>query len=289
VNLLPSLTRHPVLRFATLAAAVLCAGATTRADNWQPNFTTGAVWHNNATNATGLDQIDSLQLRADLLAAQKYPLGRDDALQLSGHLGGDWWPRYNGLMTGAAGGRAEWRHTFGIAAHAPVFSVGGAADAIGAKETGRRGVATGLTAALSKRFNDLTRGTLSHEVTWMAARYGTYDAAASETKLEIDRDLNDLTRITFAGLFRDGDIVTYAEGTRPDLVALAPHRLDVDTFGRPMTAYRVDARTWGAKVAFARALDPDTALIVAYEWRDTKRQTLSFTNNLLSIALVHQF
>jgi hypothetical protein len=261
-----------------------------RADDWEPNLTTAALWHSNATNAdTTTDQIDSLQLQADLLASQRYAYSRDDSVHLAGHIAAEWWPRYNGLMTGAVGARAEWRHKFGISALAPTFSIGGAADAIAAKETGRRGVSTGVTVALRKRFNDLTRGTFSHEVGWMDARYGAFDRAASETTLEVDRDLTELTRLTFTVRFRDGDVVSYGSAGRAELEALAPQRVDVETFGRPMVAYRIDARSWSARVAFIRALDQDSAVIAAYEWRETERSTLSFVNNVVSVALVHQF
>ena len=279
--------------FASLAALGACAVLATlpaRADEWAPNLTMLAAWDSNVTNAdVSSDQIDSLQLKADLVASQRYPFGRDDSLHLTAHFAGDWWPRYNGLTSGAAGARAAWQHKFGVDAHAPIFSLEGAADAVAAKETGRRGVATAITAAVRKRFNNLTRGTLSHEVAWLDARYATYDRAASESSLEIERDLTDVTRLTFAARFRDGDIVSYAESPRADLAALAPNRIETTTFGRAMTAYRIDARTWIARVALTRALDEHSAIVVAYEWRDTKRDALKFVNNIVSVALVHQF
>ena len=101
-------------RFALIPAA-LATVATTQAaaDNWAPNLTATAAWHSNATYADrSSDQFESLQLNADILAGRRYPFGRDDALVLTGHFAGDWWPRYNDLTRGAAGGRAEWRHQF---------------------------------------------------------------------------------------------------------------------------------------------------------------------------------
>ncbi len=282
----------PSRAISLLALAATFAGfaALVRADDWSPNVSTTATWHSNVTNAEQTtDQIDSLELKLDLLSAKRYPMGRDDSLHLTVHLGGDWWPRYDGLTSGAAGGRAEWQHKFGTSALAPTVSLEGSADAIAAKETGRRGVLAGLTLAVRKRFNDLTRGKLSHEVTWLDSRYGTYDRTASETALEVDRDLTDLTRLTFGVRFRDGDIVTYATPPRPDLAALAPNQLDVETFGRPMRAYRIDARTWSARAALVHALDENSAILAAYEWRTTSRGSLSFVNNLVSISLVHQF
>jgi hypothetical protein len=262
----------------------------TRADDWAPNLNVTAAWDSNATNADEpSDQIDSLRLTGDILASQRYAFGRDDALYAAMHFGGEWWPRYNGLTSGTVGGRAEWRHQFGPDPRAPIVALEGFADAVIAKETGRRGVATGVLLSARKRFNDLTRGTVVHEISWFDARYGTYDRAASETSLELDRDLSPVMRITLTGRFRDGDVVSYASGARPDLEALAPQRVETGNFARTMTAYRIDAQTWSARAAFVRALDDSSAVVLGYEWRRTKRESFTFRNHILSVALIHQF
>ena len=287
-------TPPPLPRFVrTLHAAFLavgCALSAARADNWAPNITTSALWHNNVTNSEqSADQIDSLDLKLDLLSSQRYALGRDDTILATAHLGTDWWLRYRGYTTATAGGRGEWQHKFGANPLAPTLSLEGAADAILAKESGRRGVLASVTLALRKRFDELTRGAISHEVSYLDSHTGTFDATASETSLSVERDLNDVTRLTLAVRFRDGDVVTYATPPRPDLAALAPNQVDVDTFGRPMRAYRIDARTWSTRIGLARALDQSSAVIAAYEWRSSSRGSLTFTNNILSVSLVHQF
>ena len=282
----PAVSRHCAL----CASVLLALSSVGRADEWAPNLTVNAAWHSNATLADQTaDQLDSLQVNADLLSTQRYAYGRDDALYLTAHLAGDWWPRYNALLRGAAGGRAEWRHTFGPDPRALVVAIEGAADAVAAKESGRRGVSTGIIGSVRKRLDNLTRATLRHEVAWFDARYGTYDSAASETSFELDRDLNPVTRLTFTARFRDGDIVSYANGVRPDLEDRAPNRIETNTFDRLMTAYRMDAQTWSGRLALVRALDDNTAILVAYERRESKRGPLRFPDDLLSVGLVHQF
>jgi hypothetical protein len=277
-------------RFTSALVAVATVANFLRADDWAPNLTATATWHSNATLADrSSDQLESLQLNADILAGQRYPFGRDDALILTGHLAGDWWPRYSDLTRGAAGGRAEWRHQFGSDPRAPIVGLEGAADFVETKESARRGVGTSVTARVSKRFNDVTRATLRHEVAWFDARVGTFDSAASETSLELDRDLTSTTRLTFAARFRDGDIVTYASGVRPDLEDRAPNRIELNTFDRLMTAYRIDAATWSGRAALVRALDDSSAVVISYEYRSTTRGPLRFPDHLLSVALVHQF
>lgn len=277
-------------RLPHLLGLVLAASAATAADNWAPNFTGSAVWHSNATNADQSDdQLESLQLNADILASQRYPFGRDDSVRLSAHFAGDWWPSYRELLRGAAGGRAELRHQFGADPLAPVIAIEGAADIVETPESGRRGFSTGVKASLRKRLNDLTRATVWHEVSWYNARLGTYDFGASETAFEIDRDLTRTTRLTFAGSFRTGDILTYATGFRPDLEDRAPHRIETNTFDRPMTAYRIDALTWSGRLSLVRALDDSSAIQLAYEYRRSTRGPLSFPDHLLSVSIIHQF
>ncbi len=278
------------LALALILALVPSATQAAQPDDWAPNLTTTATWHNNAANSGHADdELGAFALQADLLSGKTYPFGRDDALRFTGHLGAEWWPRFKGLTQGAGGARAEWRHAFGTGQLAPTLSLEGAADAIAAKETGRRGVATGVTLVARKRLDPRTRFTLSHEVSRLAARYGLFDRTAHETTLALDRDFGDASRLSFSVHHRDGDFVTYATVPRPDLAALAPHSLDLDTFGRPMRAYRIDARTWTSRIAYTRALHEQAALVVAGEWRSTRRAALSVTNLLLSIAIVHQY
>jgi hypothetical protein len=281
--------RRGFRRLGIFAASALTV-AVARADDWAPNFTFSGTWNSNASNADrSSDQIDSLQFNADALAAKRYGFGRDDAVIFTGRMAGEWWPRYDQLLSGSVGGRAEWQHKFGVDALAPIFSVEGAADAVGTRETGRRGATLAATASLRKRFNDRTRVTLAHEVSWHNARFSVYDRYANETSLTLDHDVTPLTRFTLGARYRRGDVVSYATDARPDLVAISSHQLAVTTFDRDMTAYSVDARTWSARAALTRALDDNSAIILSYEWRDSRRSPLSFTNHLVSIALVHQF
>ena len=69
----------------------------------------------------------------------------------------------------------------------------------------------------------------------------------------------------------------------------APHRVETDTFDRPMTAYRIDAQSWSARLALVRAIDDSTALQLAYEHRSARRGPLRFPAHLLSVAMIHQF
>ena len=277
-------------RAAGLLLGSFLSAALAHAEDWAPNLTAMATWHSNATLAERSDdQLDSLQVTADMLAWERYELSRDDALRLSAHLAGDWWPRYRALLRGAAGGRGELRHRFGPDPLALEVAVEGAVDVVEARERGRRGIGTAGTLSLRKRFNPLTRATIAHEVSWFNAKLGVYDFGASETAVELDRDIGTVMRVTFTARFRTGDIVTYAAGDRQDLEDRAPHRIETNTFDRPLTAYRIDAQTWSGRLALVRALDDSTAIQAAYEHRASRRGPFRFPDHLLSVAMIHQF
>lgn len=270
--------------------AFLVITSALRADDWAPNITTTAGWNGNTTNADrAADRIGALHLGLELLSTHRYEAGRDDSFQITGHLGGDWWTRFRGLGTVATGARADWRHKFGVNAVAPILVVEAYVDAIAAKESGRRGMVSGVALSVRKRFNDLTRGSVAHEYSVLNASHGVFDRTANETTLEVDRDLTDVSRLLFTARFRRGDVVSYTSSPRADLATLARRQTDLDTFGQTMTAYRIDATTWSARVAFLRALSLQTAWVLAYEWRQTERGPLRFTNHVTSTAWVHQF
>jgi hypothetical protein len=273
-----------------LLAAALLSFTVARADDWAPNLTLTGTWNDNASNANvSSDRIGALVTEADLLASQRYNFGLGDSIHPAVHIGGEWWPRFNNLNRAAFGGRVEYRHKFGVGAFVPILSVELGADAVLAQETGRRGTSTGLTLALRKRFNDAWRGTLSHEFARHDARFAVYDRVGNETTIELARELTDVARFTFALRYRNGDVLSHGTPPRPDLVALAPNRMPVETFGRPMVAYSIDARTIAAKAAVIRALDESSALILAYEYRNTEKSPLRYVNHLVSLGLVHQF
>lgn len=278
------------LRHLAVCVAAFAALRAPAADPWAPNLTLAGTWHDNATNAIDeADQLDSLQLTADLLSWRDYELGRHDTLRLTAHLAGDGWPRYRRLLSGAAGGRAEWRHTLGTDPFAPTFSVEAAGDAFFAAERGRSGTTSALTAALRKRFNPHLRGAVLHEVGRHDARHAVYDRTSSETTLELGFDVSPASRLTLAARYRDGDVVSYATSPSAELASVTRVAESVNTFNRPHVASSFNARTWAARAAYLRAFDDASALVIAYEVRNTRAQPVRFTNQLLSVSIVHQF
>ena len=279
--------RRVVLCVSAWLALVAFADA---ADDWAPNIAFNTAWHSNASLADrSVDQIDAVQIFGEILASRRRELNPTDTTQITARLAGDWWPSYRGLTRGIFGGRAEWWHRFGPRSQALEIGIRGALDGVTAVEYARNGFGLGGLATVRKRFNDFTRATLSYEYLWFDAQRGAFDSNSNEFAVELERDLNPATRVTFKARYRSGDIVSYASGSRPDLVALAKSQLDVTTFERPMTAYRIDANTWSGRVALIHALDHSTALILSYDPYVSDEDSLRLTNHVLAVSAVYQF
>lgn len=278
---------------ALLAAAFLGTAATAThaaSTDWAPNVTWTGAWHSNATNApASADKLDSLQLNADLLSSRDYQLGASDTIRLTAHLNGDYWPRYRKLLTGAAGGRAEFRHTFGVDALAPSFSIEAGADSVWSGERAREGTSSFASAAIRKRLNDRLRATLSHEVGRLDARGAVYDRTSNETSLEFGYDLTPKSRLTLTARYRSGDIVSYSDPNSLALLAGGRDSVITDTFDRPLRAAAYDARTVSGRVAYVRAFDDASALVIAFEARKNRADSLRFNNEILSVGIIHQF
>lgn len=260
------------------------------AADWAPNITTAATWNSNTTNASrSTDVIGALQLRADFAASQRVAIGSADALVLEVDLGTEAWPRFNGLDRAALGPRFTWQHKFGLGAFAPVFSFALAADAIATKESARRALAGSMVFAVRQRLDSVTRIALTHERAREDAREFVFDRSGAETAVTLSRDLDGPWSLAFAARWRAGVVQSYATPPRPDLVALARVRVPNATFDRPLVTYSLDAHTVTGALAVTRTLDSATALTFAYEWRDTTRRPLRYTNHLVSATLARQF
>jgi hypothetical protein len=268
----------------------LTAFAAAPVTDWSPNATYTVAWQGNVSNGEAVwDRISALELGADVLASSQYALSPSDAVHTSLHLGADWYPRFYHLTTGAAGARVDWQQTFGPDAQAPVFTVQGSVDGVPAVEVARRALLTAVDLRLGKRFGSAWRAAISQRFEQNNARAAVFDRRSSQTTLEVSRDINETTRLTVSARWRDGDVVTYAQYRRPDLLAIAKHTAALRTFREAMTAYSADARTGAARVALVHATSDETAVILAYEYAQTKGTGLRFENQTIALSFIRQY
>jgi len=274
----------------TLSAIVVFTPSLAAAPaGWAPNLTATATWDDNVTNANhSTDIIGALAFAANFAAAQRISLDHDDSLVLTAHVSGESFPEFTALDRASVGAQTAWRHKFGIGAQAPIFSVEFSGDASTARETDRSGLGAGVAFAWRQRFGESTLVALSQDFSRFDARGAVFDRSASETALVVTQTLADRWSFSATVRFRQGDVLSYATPPRPDLVALARIRSPVNTFGRPMVAYSLDAHTLGGALALTRTLDDRTSLALAAEYRATGHAALRYVNRLVSVALSRQ-
>ncbi len=273
-----------------LALLPLTAFAAAPAGDWSPNLTTSFAWQNNLSNGEAVwDRFTTLQVGADVLASKQYQLAPYDAAHVSLHLGGDWVPRFNDLDRALGGLRGDWQHTFGHGGISPVFTFEAAADGVAARESARRGWQSAATLRLAQQLGTAWRAAVSERFEQYSANRSVFDRHSNETAVEVGRDINDVTRLTLIGRWRNGDVVTYAQYNRPDLRAIARASEPLDTFRHPMTAYATSADTVAGKLALIHATSDETAMILSYEYARTSRPGLRFANQTIAVSFVRQY
>lgn len=278
------------LLLSLLSLAPLAVFAAAPTDDWSPNLTAGVAWQNNLSHGEAVwDRISTLQVNADLLASSKYQAGLGDVFHATIHLGGDWVPRFSKLNGGVGGVRGDWQHTFGTDLFAPVFTAELSGDGVATSESARRGAEGAFTLRVAKRFRTGWRTAISERFDANHANSEVFRNRSSETAIEVGRDLNDSTRVTLTGRWRNGDVVTYAQYDRPDLLAIARASEALDTFRTAMTAYAMRAQTVSGRLALVRATSEETATILSYEYGRTTRSGLRFATQTIALSLVRQY
>jgi hypothetical protein len=277
-------------RSLLLFVAPLCLHAAAPTADWAPNLDASMDWINNASNGEAVwDRVDALRFRADSLSSGKYDLGRSDAAHLSIHLAGDWFPRFLKLDSAAAGARVDWQHTFGADEWAPVFTAEAGGDYVAVVESGRRGTDGFANFKLAKKFGQAWHVAVNEKLDRYRAKQSVFDSTSRESALEVSRDINPDTRISLSGRWRDGDVVTYAQFRRPDLLAIAHDYARLTTFKLHQTAYAIDGRTVAGRLAVVHATAEDTAVVLSYEYSSTRHTGLKFANQIFSLGFVRQY
>ena len=276
-----------LVAFALLLPQILAAAAPA---GWVTRTEATASWDSNIANANlETDIVGALLLKARADAARRVSLRPGEGLITTFGAGIESVPRYNGLDQARADLDVAWQHKFGLGAFAPTFGIHGGAGLIGARESGRAGWTgtTGIT--WNKRLDEVTQSALAAHWDWEDAVESVFDRSAFELSMRVDRDLGEKWRTTFESFYRSGDVVSSATPPRPDLVALAPKRLSIDTFGPVRTAYSIDGKTWSGSLGLSRVLSPTTLATLTYQYRETQSGRLRYLNHLVSAAWVRQF
>lgn len=272
--------------FPPLALILLAAFSA----GWSSDVQTTVEWNSNVSNANAAaDRIDAVALRADANGSVRYSLGTNDAITPAIHVGVDAWPQFAELTSVVSGFGVTWERKLGLGPFVPIVSAAAAADRINVHNSDLSGGRYTGTIGIRKRWEETTQYAAKVEFARRESRDAVYRGQSTTLTLIVDHDLSDRVRLELTPYWRTGAVVSYATPPRPDLVALAPNRDSVETFGRPMVAYGIEARSYGSVAALVYSLGDAASLSLAYELRETNRASIRYGNQLVSVSFVRQF
>ncbi|AOS44747.1 hypothetical protein Verru16b_01815 [Lacunisphaera limnophila] len=249
------------------------------------------VWQDNVTNA---------ERPSDLIGAWQWHTALSTEIAHAGAGGHRWrssagvrtevWPRFEGLNLVAPGVAGAWEYKPGVGPYRPVFSADGETEWIAAQEAARAGWAGALRLRMRQRLGAAWEFSAGHEWRRLDAHGMAFDRTGREWfgRLEYVPVRDWILALEAAE--RVGDVVSYSQPPRPDLVAIGKPITFVDTFEQssPWIAYYFRARTRSGAVEVMRRFGRAT-LTLRYEFRDTVHAGPGYRNRLTAVRYAVPF
>ncbi len=264
-------------------------GAATLAAEARRSVALDVTWQDNLTNAERAgDRFDGLVLGATARQGLVRRLPGNHVFTPEAQVRVEWVPEVSGLSAAAVGGTLGWQRKMGLGRR-PIVTAAAGAQGVVTRERDRQGVEISGRVGVQQRLASALRADANVELLRRVARETVFDRTVRRGAVQLHWDVAPRATLSVHGFVQTGSALSHATPPRPDLVALARTRLPVTTFGRPMVAYALRARTAGYGLAGAFELTPALALRGAWEHADTRRGPLRYRNQLVSASLVHQF
>jgi hypothetical protein len=262
-----------------VAACVWCTTSGSFAD-WIAHFEADGAYESNVSNSDRReDRLDDFSVRGSAQIGRSVHLTRD--LRLSGtlDLGAERFSEFDDFSHVSAGATLTLRYRFGLGADAPFLRVEARTAWIDFNDALQDGVRSNASVTVGKRVFarlDLQAGYGFDDA---AARADLYDQQGHSGFLRAAFDFTETTQLVADCSIRRGDVVAYAQPPRPDLVALAVHRVEVDAFGSAYTAYNFEATTHRAGLTIQQALTRQLGVTIGYAWQRTMRSHVEYTGH----------
>jgi hypothetical protein len=238
------------------------------------------TWDDNLSNSDrDSDRIDGLMAAMLVDGSTRRSLAHGNSLTLGVRLQYETAWDYRRLGLGTFGGTLGGDHKFGIGPFAPVAGVTLGLDTLAASETDRIGLQALGNLHARFRLGNATVAEVRGEFTRRGARNAVFDGSAREGIVLLTQDAGEPWQFTATLKARQGDVVSYANPPRPDLVAEAGSIASLDTFGTARTAYTLDARSLAGGLSVAYRAGSGLTFSAGYEDRDTRRGTLRYRNH----------
>lgn len=267
-----------------LAALALCLATSARAD-WIRDFAITGLYNDNVSNSNlSADKLDDFAFDASVRLGKFAELSSAVKVSFTLDFDSRLWANYADLDNLRVGATASLRYRFGLGAMAPFLRLEAGVHYAGFNQDLQDGSRYRVALVAGKRFTDRLEAQAAFLFDAADTQSRLYDQVGFGVSIHASFNLTSSTQLTADYTFRHGDVVSYAVPPRPELAALANDRAGVTTFGTPYVAYNIDATTNSFAVGINQALTRTLGFSLRYEFSETSRSTIHYTNNVFTAA-----
>jgi hypothetical protein len=258
--------------------------------DWIFDIRSGGLYDSNVSRSDrSEDVLDDAAWRSTIAAGQGFQLTDDLRLGVSGEVESHVWGTYDGLNNLRPGLVANLRYRFGLGKSAPWVRLEtnvAYADFAESRRSGwdfRPRLRAGVRPA--DRFTLEAAYAFGH----FAARDVIFDQESHSGSLRGTFEITSSMQVAVGYTYRYGDVNSYAVPPRPDIARIAKVLGPINTFDTPYIAYRFSATTHISSVAISQSLSSFAALQASYEWQNTRKDFLQYTNHVAELAVALSF
>ena len=277
------------MKIARVALALLAFTAPVQAD-WIYEARGVMSYDDNISRSNReADVRDDAIFRSVLRVGRFDQLTDDLRLTLAADVEGQVLSQFTDFNSFGGMGEASLRHRFGLGALAPFLRVEAGAGYHDFAQSWQDGARFRAGATMGKRLTERFAAELGYRFEAHDAQIRTFERQAHLISLRTACDLTASTQITAKYEYRHGEVVSYGQPPRPDIVAVANALQPVNTFGTPYVAYNLDAATHAVSIGVSHACNRMFALSLAYERQETTAFHLDYSNNVVTASVNASF
>jgi hypothetical protein len=280
--------RSSGLHRVLLAAAFLLVAASGANADWIREFRAEGLYNSNVSRSNREeDRLDDFAFGASVRFGKFTHLDSADRLRLTFTLDVDSqaFAEFDDFSNISAGATASLRYRFGLGAMAPFLRVEGGVRWTDFNDELQDGVRSDLTVVVGKRIFERLELEAGYVFDHTETRTSLYDQQGNGLFVRVAFDLTSSTQLTAEYSFRDGEVVSYNVPPRPDLIALANTRLEVNNFGTLYVAYNLDATTHRAVFGIHQAITRNVGVSFRYELQNTDRSQIDYLSHVFLAAI----
>lgn len=277
---------------AFLAIAICCCATSASRADWIREFKTEGLYNSNISRSNRAeDRRDDFAFGASARVGKFTHLTANDSLRLTFtiDLDGQLFAEYQDFNNASAGATASLRYRFGLGARAPFVRAQGSVRWADFDDELQDGFRSRVSVVFGKRVLERLELQAGYVFDQTETRTELYDQEGHGGFVRASFDLTDSTQLTAEYSLRHGQVMSYAVPPRPDIVAIANDRQEVDYFGTPYVAYNIDATTQRAAFSIRQALTRNLGVSLRYEWQETSRSDLQYINHVVLFAVQYSF